>query len=185
MSDWFETLPTLLDRVWQTLSRGVADANHPARLPTFATLSPDGWPEARTVVLRAADRTAGTLEIHTDLYSGKIDSLRRTPRAALHVWIPKQDLQIRIQAEVTIAQGEAVQATWQRVPDPSRQSYGVTPPPGTPIPDALDYEKSPDPASFAVLTCRAARIDAVHLGERHRRAAWSRDDDWRGCWLSP
>lgn len=185
MSEWYETLTGLHGRVWDTLARGVADARHPARLPTFATLSPDGWPEARTVVLRAADTAAYSVTLHTDLYSDKITSLRHNPRAALHIWDANQALQIRLQATVTIESGNATRALWDRVPDHAQQSYGVTPPPGTPLPSALGYVKSPDPDSFAVLECAITHVDAVHLGTQHRRAAFSWGSDWVGQWLSP
>ena len=80
MSDWFETTEGILAKVWGTLGRGVADAKHPARRPTLATVSPEGWPEARTVVLRAASQGAGTVTVHTDLFSDKIKSGRSGPR---------------------------------------------------------------------------------------------------------
>lgn len=183
MSEWFETLPGVYGAVWDCLTQGVRDVAHPARRPTFATVSSDGWPEARTVVLRGAG--AGDLEVYTDLYSDKIKSLQAVPRAALHVWDEGRDLQVRLQTEVTILTGDAVQGRWNGVPDHGRQSYGVTPAPGVPIAEALDYVKDPDPATFAVLRCRVIAIDAVYLGARHRRAAYLRSDDWAGQWLVP
>lgn len=185
MSKWFETADGILGRVWGTLGRGVADAKHPARRPTFATVSTDGWPEARTVVLRTADREAGLVTVHTDLYSDKIKSLQASPRAALHIWDAKQDLQIRLQAEVVIDTGAATRVLWDKIPDHAQQSYGVTPPPGTPIKAALDYVKDPDPDTFAVLQCTVTTIDAVHLGTDHRRVSFLRVGHWHGQWLSP
>jgi hypothetical protein len=185
MSNWFETTDGIWTRVWSTLERGVADAKHPARSPTFATVSPDGWPEARTVVLRTADRDVGAITVHTDLYSDKIKSLKAVPRAALHVWDPKQDLQIRVQAEVSISSGAQTRALWDKIPDHAQQSYGVTPPPGTAIETALDYVKDPDPDTFAVMICTVATIDVVHLGTDHRRVSFSRTSHWQGQWLSP
>ncbi len=185
MSNWFETLSGLHLQVWDTLVQGVIDPNHPARKPTFATVSADNWPEARTVVLRGSDSEAATIWVHTDLHSDKINSLRKTPRAAFHIWDNAQDLQIRLQVEVTIQSGASVRRIWDNIPDHSRQSYGVTPPPGRAIADALDYVKKPDPDIFAVLECRIFYMDVVHLGEDHRRAAYSRSNDWAGQWLSP
>ena len=184
MSDWFETLDGLHDRLWQRLGRGVADRHAPARQPTFATVR-DGWPEARTVVLRAARREEATLEVYTDIHSDKIASLRQTPRAALHVWEDKQRLQIRLACEVTILTGETVRDRWDPIPEAGRDSYGETPPPGTPIDAALDYRKEPDFAAFAVLSCAVQWIDLVHLGEDHRRAQYRREDGWRGQWCAP
>lgn len=185
MTDWFETLEGLHQRVWNTLDRGVAEAAHPARRPSLATVSPDGWPEARTVVLRTADMDKARITIHTDLYSDKIASLRAQPRAAFHIWDADQALQIRLQAQVTIQSGPDLLALWQCIPDHAQQSYGVIPPPGQPIKKALDYVKQPDPETFAVLHCDIAHIDAVHLGDDHRRAAFSRVSNWAGQWLSP
>lgn len=185
MSNWFETLDGLWDQAWDQLAQGVADAAHPARRVTFATISPDGWPEARTVVLRLADQASVGLQVQTDLHSDKIKSLQSTPRAAVHVWLEDHELQIRIQCAVTIQSGAEVAETWKQVPDISRQSYGVTPAPGQPIAHALDYVKSPDPATFAVLTCTAETMDLVHLGGDHRRARYTRARDWNGEWLVP
>jgi pyridoxamine 5'-phosphate oxidase len=183
--EWAETLPTLLDQVWLRLAHGVADARAAARHPVFATTSPSGWPEARTVVLRSAGRSAARVTVHTDLYSGKISSLRAAPRAALHVWDEGVRLQIRLQASVEILSGDAVAQDWARVPDHARQSYGVTPPPGSPIAAALAYQKAPDPATFAVLRCQIVHVDAVHLGGVHRRARFEAADGWQGQWLAP
>lgn len=185
MTEWFTTHAGIWNKLWQVLERGVADGQHPARLPGFATVSPEGWPEMRTVVLRTADREAGVVSVHTDLFSDKIASLRKNPRAALLIWDKDEALQIRLSCDVAIASGDAVRALWERVPDHAQQSYGVTPPPGTVIPDALSYDKTPDPASFAVLTCRIVVIDAVHLGAAHRRVRFTRDGDWQAVWLSP
>lgn len=185
MSEWFETTQGIWTQLWGTLACGIADADHPARVPTFATVSPDGWPEARTVVLRTADPQAAVITVHTDLYSDKIKSLSKTPRAGLHVWDENQQLQIRLQTAVSIGSGAQAHALWDRIPDHAQQSYGVTPAPGTVIDDALDYRKKPDPATFAVLTCRVMHVDAVHLGAVHRRACFSRARHWDGQWLSP
>lgn len=185
MTDWFETHAGLLQETWNILDKGVADARHPARRPTFATISPDGWPEARTLVLRASDQGAAMLSLHTDITSDKIKSLAKTARAALHVWDEGENLQIRIQADVIVETGASTRALWDKIPDHAQQSYGVTPPPGTPIENALDYVKEPDPATFAILHCRLAHIDVLYLGAQHRRASYSRARHWQGQWLSP
>ena len=181
MSEWFETLDGLHGHVWHTLTT----RRDGPRLVALANQGPDGWPEARTVVLRDADRAEATVAIHTDRYSDKIVGLRDIPRATVLLWDETDRLQIRLRIEVFIQTGLAVEEHWRNVPDPSREAYGTTPPPGTPIPSALDYEKPADRAAFAVLHGRVMQIDAVHLGDQHRRAAYSRDDDWAGQWLAP
>ena len=137
MSEWFESLDGIFAQLWTGLEQGVADRNAPARHPTIATGSVDGWPETRMVVLRAATRETGGLEVHTDITSAKVASLRAQPRAELHVWDSEKRLQTRARCTVTMTSGEAAAAIWKNVPDPGRQSYGITPPPGHPIGTAL------------------------------------------------
>ena len=182
---WAADLALLHAQVWIRLVRGVGDRHAPARHPTMATVAPDGLPELRTVVLRAADPAAGTLDIHTDLRSAKVAALRHAPNAALHVWDSATNLQTRIKATVDILTGEAVAALWARVPQTSQAGYGTQPAPGTPIKDALDYLKAPDPSAFAVLRFTVLAIDALHLGPQHRRARFDRTNGWLGQWLAP
>lgn len=172
---WAADLADLHLQVWTRLVRGVRDRRAPSRHPTLATVSPEGKPEARTVVLRAADKGAATLDIHTDLHSAKVAGLRRTPFAALHVWDATARLQTRIEATVAILTGPDAAVIWDGVPDMSRPSYGSLPSPGQPIAQALDYARQPDPARFAVLRLTVQRIDALHLGPDHRRARFDRD----------
>jgi pyridoxamine 5'-phosphate oxidase len=185
MSEWFTNLDGLWLQMWKTLDDGVARRDAAARHPTLATLGHDGWPEARTVVLRSADRDTGTLSVHTDLHSAKVKSLQSCPRAALHVWNSDDRLQLRLSAEVSVRSGADVAGVWAAVTDHARQSYGVTPAPGLPISAALDYVKSPGIGSFAVLECRIVAVDLLHLGERHRRAGYRREGGWSGQWLAP
>ncbi|MBC8165349.1 MAG: pyridoxamine 5'-phosphate oxidase family protein [Bryobacteraceae bacterium] len=112
---WACDLTQLFDEVWTRVTRGVHDRHAPARHPTLATVTPDGRPQARTVVLRAADKVAGTVHVHTDLQSGKVRDLRATPFAALHVWDASAHLQLRLEAQVTILTGPDVAAIWERV----------------------------------------------------------------------
>ena len=83
---WACDLSQLFGEVWTRLTRGVHDRHAPARHPTLATVTPKGRPQARTVVLRAAYKAAGTLDIYTDLRPAKVRDLRVTPFAALEVW---------------------------------------------------------------------------------------------------
>lgn len=182
---WAQTLETLYAQAWHRLVRGVHDRHAPARHPTLATVSPDGWPQARTVVLRAVDRASSRLEIHTHLHSPKIADLKTKPVAAVHVWDPGSRLQIRLQADVEILQGAQVASTWSAVPERSRVAYSRSPLPGQAIAKALDYAPQPDVAVFAVLRLNIQTMDLLHLGPDHRRAKFSRARDWVGQWVAP
>lgn len=186
MTDWVTDLDRLQDFVWSHLDSA---ANERAQI-SFATVDADGMPENRTVVLRGCDTRAGILDIYTDLQSDKISSLRHTAKAAILHWDADLALQVRAQCDVAILSGETVMDRWREIPDHSRLSYGVTPPPGTVLPDSTAYTKSPDRDVFAVLSCTVTHLDAVHLGDPHRRAAFRRDGasntgDWQANWLAP
>ena len=178
-------LSTFLDYAWRHLTQGVADGRSPARYPTFATVAADGTPEARTVALRGAFRSLSTLEVHTDIATAKVVALKHSPKAAFLFWLPRANLQIRITTTVDIQMGSAVDRQWDRIPVASRVSYGTEPTPGTGISDAYAYEKPSERERFGVLTCNMLSIDLVQLGERHRRAGYSCENDWVGEWLSP
>lgn len=184
MSDPNE-LAAFLDLGWQRLTRGVADRRAAARHPVFATVSPDGLPEARTVVLRGASRSAATVEVHTDGGSDKIASLRANPAAQLMIWDTRPKLQLRLSTRVEIAQGAEVAARWQEVPEGSRMAYGASPTPGTPIPHAHAYEKLANRDWFTVLTCHIESIELMQLVDPHRRAVFRASDGWIGQWWVP
>ena len=185
MSEWFETLPGIHNQVWHQLVQGVSNRDAAARQPTLATISPDGWPEARTVVLRRADRAAAQIEVYTDNQSDKMAGLAAQPRAALHFWDATLALQVRMQAEVTVSNDQAVAHRWGTLSDFARLSYGVEPSPGTAIPAALNYGKNPEQSRFCVLQLTLTHIDALHLGDDHRRARFTAGNAWAGAWLVP
>ena len=174
------TLQGLLDDAWNLLQ------SKQGRLVSLASIALDGAPECRTVMLRQGDRGSATLCVHTDLTSTKIAELRNQPRASLLLWDDASQIQIRVRGRVKITSGPQVASIWNAVPDGSRSSYGVTPAPGTPIPDSDTYDRTPDPAKFAVLSLTLEALDVVHLAEDfHRRALYERNRDWAGQWLAP
>lgn len=187
---WAATLDSLHAQIWTRLTRGVHDRRAPARHPTLATVDASGKPQARSVVLRAADAAAGTLSLYTDRHSAKVSELTANPSAALHIWDSVAHLQIRIEASATVLTAATADADiahlWARIPEPSRYAYSSTATPGQPIPEALAYTKTPDASAFALLRLTVSAIDALHLGrDQHRRARFTRADGWAGQWLVP
>ncbi|SER56594.1 Pyridoxamine 5'-phosphate oxidase [Tranquillimonas rosea] len=183
MSEWFETLDGLRDAAWRRLAGGPDDATGPLRTLSLSTVDADGHPAARTVIVRAADREAARLDVHTDLSSSKVAELRGTPRAALLSWDPETALQVRLSAHAEVLSGEVVAPIWSRVPDTARRNYGGTPPPGTPLHAPGTYEETIDRDRFAVLRFHVETMEVLHLGTRHRRAVFGGRGD--GRWIAP
>jgi hypothetical protein len=153
----------MLDLVWTHLLRGVAERDHPARHPTLATAGPNG-PEARTLVLRGADRGLSRLELHTDGTSAKVAQIAAEPRVALHVRVPEDRLQISLRARAEVLPGDA--ALFARLPPEVRANYGD------------------DPMRFTAIRLTAHEIDALFLGPPHRRMLFTAPG-WDGRAIAP
>lgn len=124
----------LITRIWQELVRAQHDRHHSWRTPVLATQGLDGFPQARTVVLRQADIANWTLTAFTDTRSPKCAELSSQPQAQLVFWSTRLNWQLRVCAKTTVyTQGERVDAAWERV----RQSKA-----------AGDYLSTAAPGSF-------------------------------------
>ena len=181
----FQTLDDFLDFGWAQISRGKADKKSPARHPTFVTSTEDGFPNARTLVMRRSDRKNNEIEFHTDTASSKMLALTKNPRAGIHIWIPKVKLQIQMDVVVEVRVGDITIPNWKNVPTNSRVSYGTIPSPGTVIESPLAYFHHPDQKRFAVLVCHIQAIQLLLLGVKHIRANYKKTNNWKGEWLSP
>ena len=181
----FSDLSEFLDQAWLLLTRGVVDAKFASRNPTFSTISEEGFPTMRTVVLRRADRVSNCLEIHTDLKTNKVFSLKKSNFAGLHFWIPKAKFQIRASVVVDILTGPKVEDEWHQIPARSRVSYGSIPCPGIAIKSPFEYQKIPKQDNFAVLKCDIRELDLLYLGDIHQRAIHRKGDPWISTWVAP
>ena len=181
----FHKLDDFLDFAWVQISRGKADKKSPARHPTFITSNTDGFPNARTLVMRQCDRENNQIEFHTDTDSSKMLSLQENTHAGIHIWLPKVNLQIQMDVDVEIKTGEITIPYWNNVPTNSKTAYGTIPNPGTVIKNPFDYEYAPDQKRFAVLICHIQSIQLLLLGDKHIRAKFKNETNWQGEWLSP
>ena len=181
----FHKLDNFLDFGWAQISRGKADKKSPARYPTFVTSSANGFPNARTLVMRRSDRKNSQIEFHTDTASSKMLFLKENPRAGIHIWLPKVQLQIQMDVVVKVKVGDSTIPIWRDVPTNSRVAYGTIPSPGSILESSLAYDHAPDQKRFAVLVCHIQSIQLLLLGVKHIRAYYKMTNNWQGEWLSP
>ena len=181
----FQKLDDFLDFGWAQIYRGRADKKSPARHPTFVTSGADGFPNARTLVMRRTDRKNSQIEFHTDTASSKMLDLEINSRAGIHIWIPKAQLQIQMEVVVKIKVGDITIPYWNNIPTNSRVTYGTIPSPGTIIESPNAYDYVPDQKRFAVLVCNIQSIQLLLLGTKHIRAYYKKTTNWQGEWLSP
>ena len=181
----FQKLDDFLDFGWAQIYRGKADKKSPARHPTFVTSSADGFPNARTLVMRRCDQKNNLIEFHTDNASSKMTALKENPRDGIHIWLPKVQLQIQMDVIVEVKVGDITIPYWRDVPTNSKVAYGTIPSPGSVIEGPFDYDHAPDQKRFAVLLCDIQSIQLLLLGVKHIRAHYKKTTNWQGEWLSP
>ena len=109
----FQKLDDFLEFGWAQIYRGKADKKSPARHLTFVTSSIDGFPNARTLVMRRCDQKNNYIEFHTDTASSKMFALKENPRAGIHIWLPKVQLQIQMEVIVQIKVGDITIPYWR------------------------------------------------------------------------
>jgi pyridoxamine 5'-phosphate oxidase len=192
------TLEAVWDDAWSRLVRGAAQRNHAFHTCTLATVGEDGA-DARTVVLRDADRAAGLLRFHTDRRSAKLGQLLHDDRVCLLFYGDSVQVRVRGIARVQLDGAEA-DAAWQGTHPMSRRCYLTSQAPGMPsaartsgLPAELDVGR-PELATtesgrtqFAVVVVEAQAIDWLHLAASGQsRAGFSRTTDgWMSTWLVP
>lgn len=183
VTDWPDTLDALDERIWQMLTRAVADRKSPWRLAQLGTVDDAGCPQIRTLVLRAVGLTARTLDLHTDARSGKVDEIAALPEVALLFWDPRGQTQLRLSAVATILgpDRDETRDIFNELPPGSIQPYRQAAPPGRPLEnpaDAIDAAPPRDPvealADFRVLRLTVRDIDFLWLRSGgHRRAKFT------------
>ncbi len=191
-----DDLDACFAELWRLLSEGVERGRSGFHLPALATLDAAGRPRVRTVVLRAADRDAGTLRFHCDRRSDKAAEIARDGACALTAYDGETTVQIRAEGQATLHTDDALaDAAWAAAQPMSRVCYGTAPGPGTAIPAGGAYAlPDADEAHtlgrphFAAVVVQVAALDFLYLDRRgHRRARWDRagTGPWTGRWLVP
>ena len=195
------TLAEIERHCFALLARGVRDRRSALHLAVLASAGDDGFPAARTVVLRAVDTAARTLRVHTDRRSAKFAELTADPRAALLFYEPRARLQVRFRALATLHAGDDVaRGIWQGVAATSRRCYlglapgSVSAGPVSGLPPELETrgptpeESAPGAANFCAVTLRLLTLDWLHLaagGHRRARFDWTDPAAPAATWLAP
>lgn len=171
---------------WDMLEAAAASAKPAFHTPVLASVAPDGAPQARTVVLRGADRTARTLRFHTDARSPKADAIGADSRVEIVFYDADAKVQVRIAATAQVlTEGSAREAAWEASGSGSKVCYLAVAAPGTPhatptsgLPPHADGGQRLDEKTleegrenFAVLHVAVERLDWLYLAAAgHRRA---------------
>ena len=159
--------------------------NHPFRYATLATVSKEGKPSMRTVVLRDFDPQQMEFVIFTDSRSAKAKDLQRSAEAQLLFYDPKKLWQIQV--DLLCLQRSSDPKIFAQIPPRSQKDYTTVLAPGSPIeqPDQVTYDT--EQPHFLKLRFQAQRIESLKLKRPvHIRAQFVRSaEEWNADFLNP
>lgn len=174
------------DRLCQWLHAGAATPTHPYRWPVVSTVTADGGPDSRIVVLRRFDPTNRLLVFHTDVRTAKVADLRWNPRCGFLFYEPDDRLQLRVRTTATLHHADEFARREFDAQSPfNRASYAGAGTPGADEPADAPFDYPPKPpvdeavafGHFVAVACVIERIDALELHPSgHRRAVL----EWTG-----
>ena len=190
-----EDLPALLEDCWHSLARGASDRRSPLHQAVVATVTPEGAPDLRIMVLRLADPSQRLVQVHSDYRSDKIRHIEHDARGALLFYDPVAKVQIRVSGHFTLHRNDPIAETaWVGSQPMSRVCYAAPLAPGATVADPIDalghltIDPIPDGyPNFVVLRCHVTRLEWLYLAASgHRRARFELAESTPvGQWLAP
>ena len=160
--------------VFAQLHRATADRKHPFRELVISTISPDGAPNSRTVILRGISEGLDQLMIYTDIRSDKVLELRDSSRVSLLFYHPPKKLQLKVSGEAEIHHNDELsRVEWERNGKRGAGSYISELRPGREIAEPQEgWKKHPvDNRHFCVILIRIDSMEFLQLnGDRHLRS---------------
>lgn len=165
----------LIKKIWQQLQRASVDKHHEWRSPVLVTNGLDGWPDARTIILRNVNLETKILTFYTDSRSPKLVQLYANTNAMLVFWSKRLNWQCRIKVAITIkTDGELLQKTWAKVKQsPSAGDYLSVLAPGESLNKISDNAEQINLSKhyFATINAHVISIDWLALSRNgHQRA---------------
>lgn len=186
---------------WKLLTKASGDAKSDFKLPVLASASDHGVAQ-RIVVLRAVNAEAGSLLIHTDVRSAKIQQLKQNPIASLLFYDKAKKVQLRATAVASIHTDDAIaDQLWQSESATSIKCYLGPLAPGTissepehnlhpefltAIPDRSQLEAARP--NFAAVHFVVKHLDWLQLnrsGNLHAEFTYADDRSVTGNWTAP
>lgn len=158
-------------------------------LAQVASVSPEGLPEVRTVVLRGLADDGGPWFV-SDRRSAKFRALERRPTLELCLWWAPGGVQWRLRGRARVHRNDALASrSWDALPEATRALF-FSPPPGL---DLADVDRSlvrgpgaAAPPDFAVVAMEPERCERLLLGPPLARTSWTRaSSTWRQRELVP
>ncbi len=163
-----DTALLFVETALSALERALHERGSELRNVQLATLSPDGAPGLRTVVLRGFERMPAGLEVHTDARAGKARDIAGDGRVSLLAWSAEEQLQLRFDGVARLHRADEVaRKRWDALSPNARNAYGLRSDPGRRIEDPDNRSHLPEHEQFqrfAVILVSPASVDVLRLG---------------------
>ena len=156
--------PVAQFQAWLADARRWAEMDYP-EAAVLSTVSPDGLPEGRVVLVKAADEKG--FVFYTNMLSPKGLALKALPEAALTFYWPKLMRQVRVAGPVSSVTEAEADAYWATRPREARLG-------------AVASDQSAPLESRAEMEARVAE-----LGARFPSGDVPRPRHWTGCRVAP
>ena len=177
MKDFENSLDTMLEKAFKTISNGVENTKSYFHTPTVCTFEGQDI-SARTVVLREFNEQERILRFHTDQRSPKIFQIRENNIATVHAYDQEEKIQIRLKGSIEIHHQDSItKNAWKNTREMSKECYSVKDSPSK----EMGYE------NFAVNLFTFQYLEILYLKRSgHRRAMFKWDnDEIKKNWLIP
>jgi PPOX class probable FMN-dependent enzyme len=177
---------------WFPLYMAAYHRNRKDRAVQVATVSLDGLPEVRTVILRGVS-AAGEPYFFSDSRSNKTIALNENPTVEMCCWWRSTSEQFRLRGEVTLVTssegewGKRRQELWLSQGEDNRALF-LSVAPGSPlikIKERIADEKIA-PEQFILVLLNVLHVDYLRLARPHeRRKFWLQDGVWQTAEVTP
>jgi 3-hydroxyisobutyrate dehydrogenase len=191
---FYDDLDLTLAEAWSLLTAGAANRNEAFHTPAVATVSRDGTPAVRTVVLRGADPDEWRVRFHTDARAAKVPEIELGPAIEIHAYDAERKIQVRLACRASVHTSDAVaERAWRESPPGCREIYRTRPESGRPLDSPHEAGEETDGGedagrgNFCVVDCEVRALEWLYLAARgHRRARFVREDGRIAkTWLVP
>ena len=188
------SLDDRLQAIWQLLSTATTSRSA-FTLMQLATVSADGQPSLRTVVMRQFLPALPALRFTADRRSAKMDDIAAQPQVALLAYDAANNVQLRLTGTAQIVEdAQQRAAVWHKLRPHSHALFQSPVSPGSVIthPDAAlpasapEVDAGPD-AHFALVEITLHSAEWLDVSrEPHQRARFEASaEGWQGSWRVP
>lgn len=174
------------------LQRALQDRGNELRNIQMATVSPEGRPDLRTLVLRDLQLLPASAEVHSDARAAKVRDIAVTDRVSLLAWSSADRLQLRLGGIARLHRGNDVaRARWAALSPKARDAYGSQAIPGAEIKSPGDQHHLSPKEQFLQFTVILVSLDTVDVlrlepdGGQTRASGRFTPAGIVACWVSP